>query len=195
MANIVLLKPSKWLYNKSMKKLTLPQLCRPTTPSAVSVPPTKPKLKTKIAEELREVFRHLDSDKDGKISAEELRNFLAGVGEEVSVSVAEAAIDGLDSGGDGKLEFEDFVALMEMKSGSSGDDEELELKMAFEVFEGVKGCGRITAKGVQRVLRWIGEERSLRDCEAMIRAYDLDGNGELDFHEFHSMMTFSLTHS
>ncbi|XP_039140286.1 probable calcium-binding protein CML41 [Dioscorea cayenensis subsp. rotundata] len=189
LANIVLMKPSKWLYKKSMK-LTRGQACK-------SIQPNKWKEhKRNKVEQLQQVFQYLDNDKDGKISAEEIQRFFAGVGEEVPVKVAKAAIDGLDSGGDGKLEFEDFVALMEMKrNGSSdgdgdGDDDEV-LKMAFEVFEGRgEGIrGRITAEGLQKVLRRVGEEKSLRECKAMITAYDLDGNGEIDFHEFHCMMT------
>ncbi|KAM0951551.1 putative EF-hand domain-containing protein [Dioscorea sansibarensis] len=181
---IVLMKPSKWLYKKSMK-LKGGQACKGMVPNK-----TKDQKRNK-AEQLQQVFQYFDSDKDGKISADELQRFFAGVGEEVPVRVAEAAIDGLDSGGDGKLEFEDFVTLMEMKKSGLSDGDDEELKMAFEVFEGRgEGInGRITAEGLQKVLRWVGEEKSLRECKAMIRAYDLDGNGEIDFHEFHCMMT------
>ncbi|KAH7660941.1 Calmodulin and related proteins (EF-Hand superfamily) protein [Dioscorea alata] len=185
MANIVLMKPSKWLYKKSMK-LTRAQASKSIEPNR-----RKDHKRNKVEQLIQQVFQYLDNDKDGKISAEEIQRFFAGVGEEVPVKVAEAAIDGLDSGGDGKLEFEDFVALMEMKrngscDGDGDDDDDEELKMAFEVFEGGGDGirGRITAEGLQKVLRRVGEEKSLRECKAMIRAYDLDGNGEIDFHEF-----------
>jgi calcium-binding protein CML len=39
------------------------------------------------------------------------------------------------------------------------------------------------------VLAQLGDERSVADCEAMIRAYDVDGDGGLDFHEFQRMMS------
>jgi calcium-binding protein CML len=68
-------------------------------------------------------------------------------------------------------------------------EEEDDLQKAFEIFEAVKGSGRITPKGLQRVLSRLGYERSVADCQAMISVYDVDGDGELDFHEFHRMMS------
>jgi calcium-binding protein CML len=62
---------------------------------------------------------------------------------------------------------------------------EEDLRRAFEVFNAVESsAGRITARGLQRVLAQLGDQRSVADCEAMIRAYDVDGDGGLEFHEF-----------
>ncbi|TVU44820.1 hypothetical protein EJB05_04280, partial [Eragrostis curvula] len=71
-------------------------------------------------------------------------------------------------GGDGyALDFAGFVALMEREGGQEDD-----LRRAFEVFNAVESAGRITARGLQRVLAQLGDQRSVADCEAMIRAYD-----------------------
>lgn len=82
------------------------------------------------------------------------------------------------------LDFAGFVALMEREGGQEED-----LRRAFEVFNAVESAGRITARGLQRVLAQLGDKRSVADCEAMIRAYDVDGDGGLDFHEFQRMMS------
>jgi hypothetical protein len=83
------------------------------------------------------------------------------------------------------LDFAGFVALMEKEGGLEED-----LRRAFEVFNAVESsAGRITARGLQRVLAQLGDQRSVADCEAMIRAYDVDGDGGLDFHEFQRMMS------
>lgn len=71
----------------------------------------------------------------------------------------------------------------------AGEDEiDDDLRRAFEMFEAEKGCGCITPRGLQKMLSRLGEVRSDEDCVAMIRVFDLDGNGVLDFHEFLQMM-------
>ncbi|URE06416.1 calcium-binding protein [Musa troglodytarum] len=171
-------KAARW-FSPRRSKLSLP----------AEAPPPAPGRRDRM-EVLWEVFRHFDQDRDGRISCGELRASFAAIGEEMPVAAAEAAIADLDSDGDRLLDFEDFVRLMERGGGKAAEEggEEEELRQAFEMFEAVKGSGRITPRGVQRMLSRLGDERSMEECEAMVRAYDLDGDGELDFHEFHRMM-------
>lgn len=136
--------------------------------------------------ELREIFRHFDRDMDGRISGAELREFFASMGDDggsLPLGLKE------DGGGDHlmTLGFDDFVRIVESKGGE--EEEREDLRRAFEAFEAVKGSGRITPRGLQRVLSQLGDEPSVAECEAMIRAYDDDGDGELDFHDFHRMMS------
>ncbi|OAY85928.1 putative calcium-binding protein [Ananas comosus] len=193
MANVVVSKPSssssssKRLSGKCSFKLGLPLLCGPSPASSPTPSPRRSPAPDRL-DDLRRVFRHIDRDMDGKISSSELRAFFS------SVSDDAAAADDLPSVGD-DLDFAGFVALMETHrggggGGGGGEEEEVEdLRRAFEMFEAVKGSGRITPRGVQRVLSSLGDERSFADCEAMIRAYDINGDGELDFTEFHRMMS------
>jgi calcium-binding protein CML len=136
--------------------------------------------------ELREIFRRFDRDMDGRVSGRELGEFFASMGDAGGSLVLGL---GLDGGGlaDLTLGFDDFVRIMESKGGE--EEEREDLRRAFEAFEAVKGSGRITPRGLQRVLSQLGDEPSVTECEAMIRAYDDDGDGELDFHDFHRMMT------
>ncbi|CAH8268175.1 unnamed protein product [Arabidopsis lyrata] len=142
-------------------------------------------------EELRRVFSHFDSDGDGKISAFELRHYFGSVGEYISHETAQEAINEVDTDADGSLGFEDFVGLMTRRDldGNGDGDGGGELKTAFEMFEVEKGSGCITPKGLQKMLAKLGESRTHGECEAMIKFYDIDGNGVLDFHEFRQMMT------
>ncbi|KAJ8772687.1 hypothetical protein K2173_027864 [Erythroxylum novogranatense] len=71
----------------------------------------------------------------------------------------------LDIDGDGKIsgeELADYFASIGLR--------------AFEIFKAQDIDGCITPRGLQK-------------CETMIRAFDLDGNGVLDFDEFHQMMS------
>lgn len=124
---------------------------------------------------------------DGRVSGRELGEFFASMGGGGQLVLAEL---GLQDGGDLAdlmLGFDDFVRIMESKGGE--EEEREDLRRAFEAFEAVKGSGRITPRGLQRVLSQLGDEPSVAECEAMIRAYDDDGDGELDFHDFRRMMT------
>jgi len=100
---------------------------------------------------------------------------------------AQEIVDELDTDGDNFINFEDFKKLLMQKEGSSEEDESI--KSAFEMYELEKGCGRITPKSLQRVLSRLGDSKSYDECVTMIQVYDIDGNGELDYHEFRQMMT------
>ncbi|XP_008802268.1 probable calcium-binding protein CML41 [Phoenix dactylifera] len=173
-------KPSKWLSKKAFK-LSLHRLHR--TNSGLSTPPPSPH--PGWAKGFHDAFRHFDVDDDGKISSDELTAFLAWAGEDVNPDEAKRVIEDFDSDGDGLMDYYDFVRLME-RDNDGGDED---LRKAFEMFELEKGSGCITPKGLQRVLSRLGDVRSSEECAGMIKAYDLDGNGVLDYHEFHRMMT------
>ncbi|KAK4783040.1 hypothetical protein SAY86_007414 [Trapa natans] len=64
-----------------------------------------------------------------------------------------------------------------------------EVERAFQVFDGNRD-GFIDAEDVQRVLCRLGfrEAMELENCRRMIRAFDRNGNGKIDFQEFLILM-------
>ncbi|MQM01094.1 hypothetical protein Taro_033841 [Colocasia esculenta] len=149
-----------------------------------------------------EVFRRFDADGDGKVSGAELLAFLKSVGEDVSPEDVERVVRDLDSDGDGLMDYGDFVRLMGRGRGGStsdrgqehveqeeDDEDDQDLRAAFEMFVAEKGAGCITPAGLRRALGRLGEKTSQEECSAMIRAFDADGNGVLDYQEFYRMMT------
>ncbi|KAK7352363.1 hypothetical protein VNO80_17783 [Phaseolus coccineus] len=179
----------KWLlfsYKNFFKIITFPCLT-PTRPKPLpATPPLIGPSGPKDDNGLKDVFDHLDFDRDGKISSSELMDYFASVGESVSHKVAETVINEFDSDGDELLDFGDFEKLMKQEETEEVEDV---LRSAFEMFEVEKGCGCITPKGLQQMLRQLGDVKSHAECAAMIRPFDLDGNGFLDFHEFQQMMS------
>ncbi|KAH0457366.1 hypothetical protein IEQ34_012681 [Dendrobium chrysotoxum] len=164
-------------------KVTLPTFLRHSLPSPK---PSPRRINTKI-KHLREIFHHFDANRDGKISADELRSIFSSDGraEAFTKERVAAVLPGLDIDGDGLIGFDDFVTMM-----TAEEESDEELRQVFEEFEGEKGSGRISPAGLQRVFRRrLGEDRTVKDCEAMIRPFDLDGDGGLDFGEFKMMMT------
>ncbi|KAG1339064.1 putative calcium-binding protein CML31 [Cocos nucifera] len=132
--------------------------------------------------ELEQVFGQFDVDGDGKISPAELRLvMMRTIGEELNLEEAEAVVRSADKDGDGLLDLEEFVGL------AGVEEEERELRKAFGMYE-MEGEGCITASSLKRMLSRLGESRELEECQAMIRRFDLDGDGVLSFDEFKVMM-------
>ncbi len=106
------------------------------------------------------------------------------MGGELLLKEAEMAIEALDSDGDGLLSLEDFIVLME-----AGEEEEKlkDLREAFEMYD-TERCGFITPKSLKKMLKKLGESKSIDECKVMINHFDLNGDGVLSFEEFRIMM-------
>lgn len=65
-----------------------------------------------IVEDLKDAFCMFDIDKNGYISAEELHNIMESLGEECSLDECKRMISGVDSNGDGTINFEEFKVMM-----------------------------------------------------------------------------------
>ncbi|GMH14742.1 hypothetical protein Nepgr_016583 [Nepenthes gracilis] len=192
MAAACLPRPSRWFCAKGItvshnKEKSPKSSCSTSGSSRSNTSPFASKVYSR-EDEQKEIFRHFDIDNDGKISALELREYFASIGEHMSHEDAQGVIDDLDSDGDRMLDFQDFVKLMDGKRGA-GDGDDDDLKKVFEMFEYEKGSGRITPRGLQRMFDRLGDSKSHDECAAMIQIYDVDGDGELDFLEFHKMMS------
>ncbi|KAL4874478.1 hypothetical protein BJY04DRAFT_203850 [Aspergillus karnatakaensis] len=62
--------------------------------------------------ELREAFAVFDKDKSGSISADELRQVLRSIGDDVSDKDVDEMLQLADVNGDGSIDYEEFVKLM-----------------------------------------------------------------------------------
>lgn len=133
---------------------------------------------------IQRVFNYFDKDEDGRISPSELQSCMkiVGGGAELSLIEAEMAVQSSDSDGDGLLDLEDFANLIE---GSESEDEEL--TAAFGMYT-AEGTASITPKSLKRMLSRLGQSTSVDNCKEMIRKFDLNGDGVLNFDEFRVMM-------
>ncbi|PSS35289.1 Calcium-binding protein [Actinidia chinensis var. chinensis] len=139
-----------------------------------------------ITKQHERVFNHFDEDGNGTISPRELHICVRSMGGDLSESEAETVVVLADSDGDGELGLEDFVRLME---GTKEEEEKVELREAFKIYEMEEGCGCITPKSLQRVLGRLGQAKTMDECKSMIAYFDLNGDGVLNFDEFRIMMS------
>ncbi len=67
-------------------------------------------------------------------------------------------------------------------------DQQEELKEAFAMFDRADR-GTITTKELGTVMRALGQDPTEAELQDMINEVDLDGNGNIDFEEFSSLMS------
>mmetsp|Transcript_23355 Transcript_23355/g.37949 ORF Transcript_23355/g.37949 Transcript_23355/m.37949 type:complete len:114 (-) Transcript_23355:340-681(-) len=95
-------------------------------------------------------------------------------------------IRSVDDNGDNEIDFEEFLILMSSKKPSK-DDPDKELRDAFAVFD-ADNSGSISRSELKKLMKNLGQTLSDAELDAMMDEVDTDGNGEIDFDEFKSMM-------
>ncbi|XP_020219805.1 probable calcium-binding protein CML18 [Cajanus cajan] len=159
-------------------------------------------LHMELSTQFQQVFKIIDTNGDGKISATELSEVLSCLGYNkcMAAKEAECMVRVLDFNGDGFVDLDEFMIVMngmEQEKFGSGmdhddDDDDGCLMDAFLVFDTDKN-GLISAKELQRVLLNLGcDDCSLKECKRMIKGVDRNGDGFVDFEEFRCMMQYGL---
>ncbi|XP_071716783.1 calmodulin-like protein 3 [Rutidosis leptorrhynchoides] len=145
--------------------------------------------------ELKSVFATFDKNKDGFITKQELSDSLKNIGISTSEKDVLEMVQKVDVNGDGLIDFDEFCELFESmmsqedENSSKLDQEDGDLKDAFDVFDGDKN-GLISVEELGLVLDSLGfkEGKKLEDCKKMISKVDIDGDGMINFYEFKNMM-------
>eukprot|EP00252_Welwitschia_mirabilis_P013341 TRINITY_DN29397_c0_g1_i1.p2 TRINITY_DN29397_c0_g1~~TRINITY_DN29397_c0_g1_i1.p2 ORF type:complete len:196 (-),score=17.60 TRINITY_DN29397_c0_g1_i1:265-852(-) len=137
-------------------------------------------------EELKAVFQRFDANGDGKISASELKEIMHAMGCSVSEAEVEVMMKEADSDGDGFIDLNEFVVLNTKGMDRAGCMQDL--KNAFKVFD-LDRNGSISVEELYQVLRSLGDRTTREECKNMINGVDRNGDGQVNFEEFRSMMT------
>ncbi|KAI3877140.1 hypothetical protein MKX03_023850 [Papaver bracteatum] len=143
-----------------------------------------------VPNQLKQVFKLIDTNGDGKISSLELGEVLLCLGHEKSTVTKEAEVilKEVDCNGDGFIDLDEFMNVVAGDSSSKSKGADEDLKDAFLVFDADKN-GFISPKELKQVLRSLGYYKcTLGECSAMIKGVDKDGDGLVNFEEFRSMM-------
>lgn len=147
---------------------------------------TKSTLSLTDKEELQKVFDRFDANRDGKISSSELSDVLRALGSDSSPEEMSRVMEEIDTDRDGFINLEEFAEFC--KSSTNVDTREL--RDAFQLYD-EDNNGLISAVELHHVLKRLGEKCSVQDCQKMIKSFDSDGDGNIDFGEFEAMMTKS----
>ena len=136
----------------------------------------------KIAE-YKEAFDMFDKDGSGTISVTEIVKIMKNFGYPIKKAEAQQMIADIDDNGDGELDFEEFVTLMEKQTNYVEEtDEELVLR-AFKSFD-KDHDGKITMYEFRYILSQLGDMFTEEECDTLFKECDLDNDGILVYQDF-----------
>ena len=146
-------------------------------------------MKEEISEEQRadylDAFNMFDNNQDGTITREKLGNLMRKLNQTVTEDDLKDVISVVDTKGDGKINFEEFVAMMEKRKDEA--DTEQEIINAFRVFD-KDGNGLISKAELTNIMSILGDTLTNEEIEEMIIEADVDGDGFINYEEFVRMM-------
>lgn len=134
----------------------------------------------------REAFSLFDKDRDGKITSRELGTVMRSLGQTPTEAEISDMINEIDIDNDGTVDFSEFITMMARRMKTS-DDQEV-IKEAFRVFDR-NGNGLISAAELRHVLTSIGDKLTDEEADEMIRAADVDGDGQINYEEFSRVLS------
>ncbi len=131
-------------------------------------------------EQLRDVFRHFDSDGSGSIGLEELGLVFEAMGQQLSKEELQNLMDQVDDDGSGEMEFDEFLLLMCSNFGSSAAFDH-ELLEGFHRFDPTN-CGLIKCEDLASLVReLVGPNLKDEEIEEVVRVAHERGDGYIEY--------------
>ena len=138
--------------------------------------------------EFTAAFSKFDKDEKGTIATAQLGLVMRSLGQSVSKADLQDMIINIDPDGKGTIAFPEFLSMMAPKV--EHDISEEEIREAFKAFDR-NGSGFISGSELQHIMKHLGEK--LTDdwflLDEMIAEADKDGDGEINYEEFLSIMS------
>ena len=135
----------------------------------------------------RQVFNNIDTDGSGTIDSKELTKALKLLGLRSTKSMAEKLIEEIDDNKNGTIEFCEFKRILSSKSVGTMQGTWMNIRQVFERLDSDKS-GHLDKRELQEGLQLMGRKASAKDVKKLMRIFDADGNGTIEFEEFMEMM-------
>ena len=136
----------------------------------------------KIAE-YKEAFDMFDKDGGGTISGNEIVKIMKNFGYPIKKSEAQKMIAEIDDNGDGEIDFEEFVTLMQKHIQYIDESDEDLVLRAFKSFD-KDHDGKITNYEFRYILSQLGDAFTDEECDTLFKECDLDNDGVLVYQDF-----------
>ncbi|KAL7265557.1 hypothetical protein ACSBR1_003353 [Camellia fascicularis] len=135
-------------------------------------------------EDIKEMFRKIDTDNDGIVSIEELKGGLQKFGSHLAESEVQMLVEAVDTNGKGTLDCGEFVAVSLHLQRMANDDH---LHKAFAYFD-KDGNGYIEPGELQDALMEDGADDCTAVANDIFQEVDTDKDGKISYDEFAAMM-------
>ncbi|VDI73874.1 calmodulin [Mytilus galloprovincialis] len=134
----------------------------------------------------RDAFKFFDRDKKGYITAEDFDKALRRMGNTIPTEEeVQNLLKEYDINGDGKVTFEEMVVMTVKRK--QNEDEDPESRKLFDKFDSNKD-GYLNREELVEVLAQLGPRLSSTDVEEILRDYDENHDGLIQFSEFEKML-------
>ena len=132
-------------------------------------------------QDYKNVFEMYDKNKDNNVNSLELANIFKALNIDVTDDEIKQMIAEVDEEGDGEINFEDFITIVN-KRGKESDTEE-EVLRAFKIFD-KEGNGLISITDLRHIILDGGCELSEEELNDMLIDADTDMDGFVNYEEF-----------
>uniref|UniRef100_A0A7S1GAP5 Calmodulin n=1 Tax=Bicosoecida sp. CB-2014 TaxID=1486930 RepID=A0A7S1GAP5_9STRA len=133
----------------------------------------------------KEIFHLFDFSGEGRIDSKELGTMLRALGQSPTEAEVQDIIAEVDVDGTGKLDFEEFLAMV---AGRLKDTDIVgEVEASFDAFD-VDGDGKVSAEDLRAYAEKLGEKLPMDDVREMVGEADLDGDGMISKDSFKRLM-------
>jgi len=139
--------------------------------------------------EIHQAFAKFDSNNDGHIESRELRAVMKSMGYVISLDQAMEYVRQVDASGNGKIEFDEFVALMAKRMLTV--DGPKEINLAFQVFDR-DHSGNLEIDEIRELLTTIGDPLSATEFNEFRRMADPDNSGSITKEEFRTLACWGV---
>ena len=131
--------------------------------------------------EYREAFNMFDRNKKGTLSIGDITKIMKNFGYQMTKEEARGMISHVDASGDGEVDFDEFVMLMEKQVHNLGDDPVL---LAFRDLD-KNSDGKITNQEFRFFLTHVGENTYTdEEVDSLFKDCGLKEDDELEYEEF-----------
>ncbi|CAD5172547.1 calcium-dependent protein kinase 16-like [Musa acuminata AAA Group] len=141
-------------------------------------------LSNEEVEDIKEMFRMMDTDNDGIVSHDELKSGLAKFGSHLMESEVQMLIEAVDTNGKGTLDYGEFVAVSLHLQRMANDEH---IRRAFSFFD-KDGNGFIEPEELRVALAEDGSPDSMDVANDILQEVDTDKDGRISYDEFVAMM-------
>ncbi|KAH7672613.1 Non-specific serine/threonine protein kinase protein [Dioscorea alata] len=141
-------------------------------------------LSAEEVEDIKEMFKLIDTDNDGIVSCEELKTGLVKHGSQLAESEVQMLIEAVDNQGKGVLDYGEFVAVSLHLQRMANDEH---LRRAFSYFD-KDGNGYIEADELREALVEDGTTDGTDVVNDIFQEVDTDKDGKINYDEFVAMM-------